>query len=109
MTTPRTAHRRTSGSIRHLSSGSWQARYTGPDGALRTLGTFPTKVEADQVLAHETSRMARDLGRLPPGRPRTGARASTARTARLRAVRPDPVGHPAARAGAAPDGPGRQI
>jgi hypothetical protein len=50
MTTPRTAHRRTSGSIRHLSSGSWQARYTGPDGALRALGTFPTKVETDQAL-----------------------------------------------------------
>ncbi|HUX70834.1 MAG TPA: tyrosine-type recombinase/integrase [Cellulomonadaceae bacterium] len=65
MTTPRTAHRRTSGSIRHLSSGSWQARYTGPDGALRTLGTFPTKVEADQALAHETSRMARGLWRDP--------------------------------------------
>ncbi len=61
MTTPRTAHRRTSGSIRHLSSGSRQARCTGPDGALRTLGTFPTKVEADQALAHETSRMARGL------------------------------------------------
>jgi integrase len=61
MTTPRTAHRRTSGSIRHLSSGSWQARYTGPDGALRTMGTFPTKVEADQALAHETSRMTRGL------------------------------------------------
>ena len=61
MTRPRTAHRRPSGSIRHLSSGSWQARYTGPDGALRTLGTFPTKIEADQALAHETSRMARGL------------------------------------------------
>ncbi|PVU83081.1 site-specific integrase [Cellulomonas sp. WB94] len=58
MTRPRTAHRRPSGSIRHLSSGSWQARYTGPDGALRTLGTFPTKVEADTALAHETSRMS---------------------------------------------------
>ena len=58
MTRPRTAHRRPSGSIRRLSSGSWQARYTGPDGALRTLGTFPTKVEADRALARETSRMS---------------------------------------------------
>src|SRR5450756_405544 len=58
MTTRRTSHRRSSGSIRRLSSGSWQARYTGPDGALRSVGTFPTKAEADQALAHETSRMA---------------------------------------------------
>jgi integrase len=58
MTRPRTAHRRPHGSIRHLASGSWQARYTGPDGALRTLGTFPTKTEADTALAHETSRMS---------------------------------------------------
>ena len=43
----------------------WQARYTGPDGALRTLGTFPTKAEADQALAHEVSRMARGVWRDP--------------------------------------------
>ena len=46
MTTRR--HRRASGAVRKLPSGRWQARYTGPDGALRTLGTFPTKAEADQ-------------------------------------------------------------
>jgi len=61
MTTRRTSHRRSSGSIRRLSSGSWQARYTGPDGALRSVGTFPTKAEADQALAHETSRMAHGI------------------------------------------------
>lgn len=61
MTARRSSHRRASGSIRRLSSGSWQARYTGPDGAMRTLGTFATKVEADQALAHEVSRMARGL------------------------------------------------
>jgi hypothetical protein len=55
MTTRRSSHRRSSGSIRRLSSGSWQARYTGPDGALRSVGTFPTKAEADQALAHRTS------------------------------------------------------
>ena len=49
MTTRRTSHRRSSGSIRRLSSGSWQARYTGPDGALRSVGAFPTKAEADQA------------------------------------------------------------
>lgn len=57
MTTRR--HRRASGAVRKLPSGRWQARYTGPDGAMRTLGTFPTKAEADQELAHEVSRMAR--------------------------------------------------
>jgi integrase len=57
----RSPHRRASGAIRRLASGRWQARYTGPDGALRTLGTFRTKAEADQALAHETSRIARGL------------------------------------------------
>lgn len=58
-------HRRASGAVRRLPSGRWQARYTGPDGALRTLGTFPTKAEADQELAHEVSRMARGVWRDP--------------------------------------------
>ncbi|MHB1613007.1 MAG: hypothetical protein ACYCYA_01595 [Actinomycetes bacterium] len=55
-------HRRASGAVRRLPSGRWQARYTGPDGAL-SLGTFPTK--ADQELAHEVSRMARGVWRDP--------------------------------------------
>ncbi|MBC7550190.1 MAG: hypothetical protein H7269_04700, partial [Cellulomonas sp.] len=63
MTAPRTPHRRSSGAIRKLSSGRYQARYTGPDGLLRSLGTFATKTEADQVLAHETSQMARGTWR----------------------------------------------
>ena len=58
-------HRRASGAVRRLPSGRWQARYTGPDGALRTLGTFPTKAEADQELAHEVSRLARGVWRDP--------------------------------------------
>lgn len=58
-------HRRASGAVRRLPSGRWQARYTGPDGALRTLGTFATKAEADQELAHEVSRMARGVWRDP--------------------------------------------
>lgn len=61
MAAGRSPHRRASGAIRRLASGRWQARYTGPDGALRTLGTFRTKAEADQALAHETSRIARGL------------------------------------------------
>ena len=67
MTTATTSrrHRRASGAVRRLPSGRWQARNTGPDGALRTLGTFPTKAEADQELAHEVSRMARGVWRDP--------------------------------------------
>ena len=65
MNASRTPHRRSSGAIRRLSSGRFQARYTGPDGLLRTLGTYPTKTEADQVLAHETSRMALGTWRDP--------------------------------------------
>lgn len=63
MTTSTTSrlHRRASGAVRKLPSGRWQARYTGPDGAMRTLGTYPTKAEADQSLAHEVSRMARGV------------------------------------------------
>jgi integrase len=57
--TDRSSHRRASGAIRRLPSGRWQARYTGPDGAMRTIGTFATKSEADQALAHEVSTMAR--------------------------------------------------
>lgn len=58
-------HRRASGAVRKLPSGRWQARYTGPDGAMRTLGTYPTKAEADHTLAHEVSRMARGAWRDP--------------------------------------------
>ena len=67
MTTATTTrrHRRASGAVRKLPSGRWQARYTAPDGALRPLGTFPTKAEADQALAHEVSRMARGVWRDP--------------------------------------------
>lgn len=63
MTTSTTSrrHRRASGAVRKLPSGRWQARYTGPDGAMRTLGTYTTKAEADQALAHEVSRMARGV------------------------------------------------
>jgi hypothetical protein len=39
------------GSVRQLPSGSWQARYTGPDGLLRTAPTpFDTKTAAEQWL-----------------------------------------------------------
>ena len=65
MTASRTPHRRSNGALRKLSSGRYQARYTGPDGLLRSLGTFATRTEADQVLAHETSQMARGTWRDP--------------------------------------------
>ena len=78
--------------MRKLPSGRWQARYTGPDGAMRTLGTFLTKTEADQELAHEVSRMARGvwhdprLGDQPLGksfRGRIATRGELAPNARL--------------------------
>ena len=46
--------------MRTLPSGRWQARDAGPDGAMRTLGTCPTKDEADKALAPEVSEMARE-------------------------------------------------
>ena len=55
------SHRRASGAIRRLPSGRWQARYTGPAGAMRTIGTFAANAEADQALAHEVSTMARGV------------------------------------------------
>jgi integrase len=43
--------RRRFGSIRQLASGSWQVRYPGPDGVLRTdETTYGTKTEAEQRL-----------------------------------------------------------
>jgi len=55
----RASRRRSSGTFRRLPSGRWQARHAGPDGAMRTIGTFAAKAEADQALAHEVSTMAR--------------------------------------------------
>jgi hypothetical protein len=53
----RTPHRRSSGAIRRLF-GPLPCPLHRPGRLLRTLGTYPTKTKADQVLAHETSRMA---------------------------------------------------
>ncbi|RIJ45004.1 hypothetical protein DZF93_00690 [Clavibacter michiganensis subsp. insidiosus] len=46
-----TMSKRTSGSVRRLPSGRWQARHRDPEGRLRTLGTFDTQKVADQTLA----------------------------------------------------------
>jgi integrase len=43
--------RRTYGSLRKMPSGSWQVRYTGPDGKRRNIGVYPTRAEADGALA----------------------------------------------------------
>jgi hypothetical protein len=52
---PAKRRRRTStfGTVRKLSSGRWQARYTGPDGVLQRPApvTFDTKHAADLWLA----------------------------------------------------------
>ena len=50
--------RRQFGRVRKLPSGKWQARYLGPDGLDRSLGTFPTKGNANQALAHVELQMA---------------------------------------------------
>lgn len=62
---PTRHHRRVSGTVRRLPSGRWQARYTGPDGAQRAVGVYPTKAEADQALAFEISEIARGTWRDP--------------------------------------------
>lgn len=54
-----TRHRRTNGAVRRLPSGRWQARYTGPDGVSRPLGTFATKDEADLAIAGQSVDVAR--------------------------------------------------
>ena len=42
--------RRTSGSVRRMSSGRWQARVTDTDGGRVPLGTFATKADAQHAL-----------------------------------------------------------
>jgi integrase len=54
-----TRHRCTRGAVRELPSGRYQARYTGPDGVTRPLGTFATKDEADLAIAGQTVDVAR--------------------------------------------------
>ena len=50
------AGKRGFGSIRKLPSGAFQARYTGPDGAVhKAAHTFQTKGDADAWLARQCS------------------------------------------------------
>jgi integrase len=52
--------RRRFGAVRQLPSGSWQARYPGPDGLQRTAPrTFPTKTDAVQWLTVTEADMSR--------------------------------------------------
>lgn len=54
--------RRRFGAVRKLSSGRWQARYRGPNGALRSAPvTFPTKTEAARWLTVAEADMTRGL------------------------------------------------
>jgi integrase len=46
------------GRVRKLPSGKWQARYLGPDGVDRSLGTYATKALANQALAKVELQMA---------------------------------------------------
>lgn len=63
---PRKVSRRTSGSIRALPSGRYQARYTAEDGHTRTApSTFATKREADTWLATYRADLVRGTWRDP--------------------------------------------
>lgn len=60
------------GSVRQLRSGNWQARYTGPDGLLRTApNTFETKRAGEQWLVAVEAEILRgdwldpDAGKVP--------------------------------------------
>ncbi len=50
---------RSSGSVRKLPSGKWQARTYSPTGDRVSLGVYATKAEADQVLRHALTDVAR--------------------------------------------------
>ena len=50
--------RRQFGSIRHLPSGRYQARYTGPDGAVRKAPvTFDARIDAEAWLARQRAQI----------------------------------------------------
>ncbi|MFC7879006.1 histone-like nucleoid-structuring protein Lsr2 [Isoptericola sp. NPDC057391] len=57
--------RRGYGNVNQLPSGRWRARYTGPDGKRRTIGTYPTRGEADAALAGVLSDVYRGTYRAP--------------------------------------------
>jgi integrase len=65
------AGRRQFGRVRKLPSGKWQARYPGPDGHDRSLGTFPTKASANQALAKVELELASGGWIDPSGREQT--------------------------------------
>lgn len=48
-------NRRTYGNVRKRASNRWQARYTGPDGERRPIGTFETEKAANAALARVLS------------------------------------------------------
>ncbi len=63
---PRKKHRRAFGSIRKLPSGRYQVRYPVPgEKAMRTLGTFATRREAEEALAVVQSQMVQASWRDP--------------------------------------------
>lgn len=65
-TRSRRAHRSTYGTVRQLPSGRWQARYTGPDGRMRTAPTpFDRKRAAEDWLAGQRTDATRGTWRAP--------------------------------------------
>ncbi|PRZ09349.1 Lsr2 protein [Isoptericola sp. CG 20/1183] len=61
----RNSSRRATGSVRRLPSGRWQARYTGPDDVRRTVGTYPSRADAEGALAVELAKSHRGTWRAP--------------------------------------------
>ncbi|PYF99065.1 Lsr2 protein [Georgenia satyanarayanai] len=63
---PRKKHRRAFGSLRKLPSGRYQARYpVDGEAAMRSLGTFATRREAEEALAVIQSQMVQGAWRDP--------------------------------------------
>lgn len=66
MTARQRSHRRTYGAVRKLTSGRFQAHYTGPDGQRRNApATFATRPDADTWLAGQRTDLARGTWRAP--------------------------------------------
>ena len=62
----RKAAKRSFGSVRHLPSGNYQARYTGPDTARHTSPiTYTTKMDAEAWLVDERRKISAGIWEAP--------------------------------------------
>lgn len=62
---PRRSVRRAYGNIRQRGPNRWQARYTGPDGVRRPIGTFESEKAANAALARVLSNVYQGTYRAP--------------------------------------------